>query len=995
MPIATRPSYHEPDYHGAPNGAFYSGRGPSIKQHDYGQPINGYSRDGNGRDGPRMNGAAPEPRRVNSAQPSRMSSMNQGNMARRANSEMVQRNPATSRGHEAASGPSRANGVFDSSVANGKYEISYRVEHLCIFTMDRKDAVLTVEDALRKLKLMDAKGKIWTQDVTINANPKEVMIIDEQSQEVLEKFPLTFVNLVSAEMNRCNYNSVLVIQLKFPQKKYPEMYIFQCEEIQADIIAKEFQKLTDKGNSRNKRYSRSDMAGADNEPRRALSPSRHARESRYSANMDMDIPPPPDEPAPLPPNDNVRNRVAAFAAAAERQKVNGAAYQPRLQQPKPIVMSGSGGKENESIEMMAIRTERDVQILNHCFDEIEGFIGTLQKAADAYTELTRLRRQRKSKKREHGDGILISRSRPPPESDYEDCFQKFKYAFNLLAKLKAHIHDPNAPELVHFLFIPLELVVQSCQGPEFAASVVSPLLTPQAIELLRNCLTSRENDLWITLGRAWNTPKSAWPKDHYVPAYTPQFRNGWVPPPLPGNQPQEFDQVNNQRRSYGQLPPQQPSTSSEYRQSSLGPPPAGTPTPPQAAVNSEMSSPRSLQPRLGKATFDFVARNNKELTIMAGEILEILDDRRKWWEVRNSSGQQGFVPSTILEITNQPNTNASNSNNRTPTPPQHSPNGFGAPGSGQVLYHHHHNGAQTVQQDQPKHIRRMNPALAKIIADKAAKSQNQVDYDRIEEGSLYSPLNDHKKPDVKATKALVHGNKRVDGPKTPPAAPAPPPTLAPAPAPPPAPTLPPPPPPAVPPVLQTNSWQRKSNPQPAPMKNGGKSPAKMDLATAIRAKELRRIDMDVQKAKKHDDLHDELMRRVNQGQGRNFNITRTPSNATVPLTYNSTPTEVTKWLNSKRFSKLTVDSLGVLTGAQLFSLTKEELKQVCFDDGPRVYSQVMVARAPLEQKSTTTELAMIMERRKVRSSSNGSGSTDDNIPLNNPPPDFNPALPNM
>lgn len=44
----------------------------------------------------------------------------------------------------------------------------------------------------------------------------------------------------------------------------------------------------------------------------------------------------------------------------------------------------------------------------------------------------------------------------------------------------------------------------------------------------------------------------------------------------------------------------------------------------------------------------------------------------------------------------------------------------------------------------------------------------------------------------------------------------------------------------------------------------------------------------------------------------------------------------------------TVDCLGILTGAQLFSLNKEELRAVCGDEGNRVFSQVKLQKDQVE-----------------------------------------------
>lgn len=155
--------------------------------------------------------------------------------------------------------------------------------------------------------------------------------------------------------------------------------------------------------------------------------------------------------------------------------------------------------------------ERDVTILNHCFDDIEKFIARLQHAAAAARELERRRKNRKSKKRDMGDGMLTMRTKPPPEKEFIDIFQKFKLSFNLLAKLKAHIHDPNAPELVHFLFTPLALIVEASHDTYFDQhiphNVIAPLLTREAVNLLMNCVTSKETELWHSLGSAWLMPR--------------------------------------------------------------------------------------------------------------------------------------------------------------------------------------------------------------------------------------------------------------------------------------------------------------------------------------------------------------------------------------------------------------------------------------------------------------------------------------------------------
>jgi epidermal growth factor receptor kinase substrate 8 len=52
--------------------------------------------------------------------------------------------------------------------------------------------------------------------------------------------------------------------------------------------------------------------------------------------------------------------------------------------------------------------------------------------------------------------------------------------------------------------------------------------------------------------------------------------------------------------------------------------------------------------RAVRVTYPRTANNEKELTVVRGELLEVLDDSRKWWKTRNQQGLVGHVPHTIV-----------------------------------------------------------------------------------------------------------------------------------------------------------------------------------------------------------------------------------------------------------------------------------------------------------------------------------------------------------
>lgn len=346
-----------------------------------------------------------------------------------------------------------------------------------------------------------------------------------------------------------------------------------------------------------------------------------------------------------------------------------------------------GGRSSRLSSTSSQNYERDVTVLNYCFDDIEKFISRLQHAAAAARELERRQNSRKSKKKTPGDGMLSLRTKPPHVREFVDIFAKFKLSFNLLAKLKSHIHDPNAPELIHFLFTPLALIVDashdSYYNPQVSGQVIDPLLTREAINLLCNCVTSKETELWRSLGEAWTIPRDLW-KGH-VGSYHPVFFDGWSPEypvvddlddelgapstvatstttvsttVINQKQPQLHQQHQQHQRNSVVVEPQ-------YEYDTKYNPPASPGLREISTARSEITVRSSVEltaelvqswvenirargGRIVQGTHPRTANNDKELSVVRGEFLEVLDDSRKWWKCRNVYGHVGHVPHTII-----------------------------------------------------------------------------------------------------------------------------------------------------------------------------------------------------------------------------------------------------------------------------------------------------------------------------------------------------------
>ncbi|XP_045879458.1 epidermal growth factor receptor kinase substrate 8-like protein 3 isoform X2 [Meles meles] len=480
--------------------------------------------------------------------------------------------------------------------------LQHRVEHLMTCKLGTHK-VQDPRDALRKLQEMDAQGRVWSQDLLLQVRDGWLQLLDIETKEELDSYRLDSIQAMDTALNTGSYNSILSITVQESGLPATSTLLFQCQEVGAEQLRTSLQRALEEEQQQRPpsgahRPSQDRWRGPPLErsfPKEQAPPPEQGSppEQPYWMTAGCSTPP---SPRPLTRNSSVRE-PGTFTLP------------PPLRPPSP---------EN---------LERDEEILSHVLRDIELFTGKLKEAQGKNNH----KKKRLGKKKRKNQWVMT-------QAQYTDCFQKIKYSFNLLGKLATWLQEGNAPEFVHILFQLLDSILAHCPEPGLAAQVISPLLTPKAIDLLQSCLSPAETDFWKRLGVAWTTSRADWTGVE-PPPYQPTFYDGWQLPEPSSQEPSGYQNSTSLRGESPELGSTSHFAQEEtYRGLQPGDP------------NHVPSTPGPVRPALKmQVLYEFEARNPQELTVAQGEVLEVLDQSKRWWLVKNEKGQTGYIPSNILE----------------------------------------------------------------------------------------------------------------------------------------------------------------------------------------------------------------------------------------------------------------------------------------------------------------------------------------------------------
>ncbi|KAM5294668.1 epidermal growth factor receptor kinase substrate 8-like protein 3 isoform 2-T2 [Glossophaga mutica] len=458
---------------------------------------------------------------------------------------------------------------YSDHLSSEPTSLQHRVEHLMTCKLGTQ-GVRDPKDAVKKLQEVDAQGRVWSQNLFLQVREGWLQLLDIETKEELDSYRLDSIQAVDVAPSSYSYDNVLAVTVREPGPQGSSTLLFQCQEVGAQRLRTSLQKALEE-----EREGRLPLGYFHQGQDRWLgTPQERPLPREQAPALERGLP--PEQPQWMAKEHNTRPSPRPLSRHSSAREPSTIPLPPPRRPPSPQDPA------------------RDQEVLNHVLADIELFMGQLK---EAQTNTTLKTKNKLGKKKDKYQGGVT-------QAQYIDCFQKFKYSFNLLGKLATYLQNPSPDHLLHLLFNTLNSVLTKCPERGLAAQVTSPLLTPEAVDLMQLYLSPPESNLWQSLGVAWTTSRDQWTGKE-PPPYQPTFYDGWQIPEPSNQAPSGY----------------QDSTSFQ---------------PVKQALRMQV-------------VHDFEARNPKELTVVQGEGVEVLDHSKQWWLVKNKTGDSGYIPSNILE----------------------------------------------------------------------------------------------------------------------------------------------------------------------------------------------------------------------------------------------------------------------------------------------------------------------------------------------------------
>ncbi|KAM4609941.1 epidermal growth factor receptor kinase substrate 8-like protein 3b [Polymixia lowei] len=458
----------------------------------------------------------------------------------------------------------------------------YRVEHLFTCELDGQE-VRSLNDCVAKLKRLDAKGRLWPQEMIMEVQGGYLQLNDIETKGELESLPLNCIQQTQTVLDSCVYNSLLTVTLQERNKRVPQVFMFQCEEIGAEHIKSDLDKaVQNKGGDGHQSDIRNNLENIIGQ--HASGGFQHY--GLRAVHRDPWVSPPQDETLYNDDFNGLQNRqevpppleYAEIQRNTNRQEVPPPLEYTEIQRntnrqevPPPLEyteIQRNTNRQEVPPPLEYTEIQRNTEILNHVLNDIELFMGKVfvaGKAPEPKEDKKKKMFPKKSQKKNVAPAVRL-----PPWEEYVSCLQIIKYGFNLLGKLNGELTHPTAQDFVHILFSSLGMIVPHYPR-DLPPSVLTPLLTEPALLFLSQVVSPEEDQLWRALGDSWNIPRSKWADGDMVPPYIPEFSDGWQPPaPLsvpPPYQNGPISRSNSQRfpPTHGPPPLDMMSTSSDVK----------------------------------------------------------------------------------------------------------------------------------------------------------------------------------------------------------------------------------------------------------------------------------------------------------------------------------------------------------------------------------------------------------------------------------------------